>query len=103
MEALVIDLRNNPGGNLSTVVDMCDMILPKGTIVYTQTKTMDEDYYYSDEEHKLEMPIAVLINGNSASASEIFAGAIQDYEWGTIVGTTSFGKGIVQKLYQLRG
>ena len=101
MRGLVIDLRNNPGGNLSTVVEMCDLILPKGIIVYTKTINDKEEYFYSDEDQKLEIPIAVLINGNSASASEIFAGAIQDYEWGTIVGTTSFGKGIVQKLYQM--
>lgn len=101
MEGLVIDLRNNPGGNLSTVIEMLDLILPQGKIVYTQTKTLERDYYYSDEAHQLDIPMAVLINGNSASASEIFAGAIQDYEWGTIVGTTSFGKGIVQKLFQL--
>ena len=101
MEGLVIDLRDNPGGNLSTVCEMLDLILPKGTIVYTQTKELESDYYYSDEAHQLNIPMAVLINGNSASASEIFAGAIQDYEWGTIVGTTSFGKGIVQKLFNL--
>lgn len=101
MEGLVIDLRNNPGGNLNTVVEMLDYILPKGTIVYTQTKDLKQDYFYSDGATQLDMPIAVLINGNSASASEIFAGAIQDYNWGTIVGTTSFGKGIVQKLFQL--
>lgn len=101
MEGLVIDLRDNPGGNLSTVCEMLDLILPKGTIVYTQTKELESDYYYSDEAHQLNIPMAVLINGNSASASEIFAGAIQDYEWGTIVGTTSFGKGIVQKLFDL--
>ena len=101
MKSLVIDLRDNPGGNLSTVVEMLDLILPKGKIVYTQTKNLERDYFYSDEERQLDIPIAVLINGNSASASEIFAGAIQDYGWGTIVGTTSFGKGIVQKLFQL--
>ena len=101
MEGLVIDLRDNPGGNLSTVCDMVDLILPAGRIVYTQTKTGERDFYYSDDAHQLDIPMAVLINGNSASASEIFAGAIQDYEWGTIVGTTSFGKGIVQQLYQL--
>jgi len=101
MTGLVIDLRDNPGGNLSTVCDMADLILPAGRIVYTQTKDGAREFYYSDDTRKLEMPLAVLINGNSASASEIFAGAIQDYEWGTIVGTTSFGKGIVQQLFQL--
>jgi len=103
MKGLVIDLRDNPGGNLSTVCEMADLILPVGRIVYTQEKNGERDYYHSDDLHKLEIPLAVLINENSASASEIFAGAIQDYEWGTIVGTTSFGKGIVQRLYQLDG
>lgn len=103
MKGLVIDLRNNPGGNLSTVCEMVDLILPAGRIVYTQEKNGERDYYHSDDIHKFELPLAVLINGNSASASEIFAGAIQDYEWGTIVGTTSFGKGIVQRLYELDG
>ncbi len=101
MTGLVIDLRDNPGGNLSTVCEMADLILPAGRIVYTQTKDGERDFYYSDDARKLEVPLAVLINGNSASASEIFAGAIQDYEWGTIVGTTSFGKGIVQQLFSL--
>ena len=101
MKSLVIDLRNNPGGNLSTVCEMLDLILPKGTIVYTEDKYGNRDTYSSDEEHKLEIPMAVLINGNSASASEIFAGAIQDYGVGTLVGTTSYGKGIVQNLYQI--
>ena len=101
MQGLVIDLRNNPGGNLSTVCDMVDLLLPAGRIVYTQTKDGARDFFYSDDAKQLDIPMAVLINGNSASASEIFAGAIQDYEWGTIVGTTSFGKGIVQQLYQL--
>lgn len=101
MEGLIIDLRDNPGGNLSTVCDMADLILPAGRIVYTQEKDGHREFFYSDDKHKLELPLVVLINGNSASASEIFAGAIQDYEWGTIVGTTSFGKGIVQRLYDL--
>lgn len=101
MKSLVIDLRNNPGGNLSTVCEMLDLILPEGTIVYTEDKYGNRDTYSSDEEHKLEIPMAVLINGNSASASEIFAGAIQDYGVGTLVGTTSYGKGIVQNLYQI--
>lgn len=101
MEGLVIDLRNNPGGNLSTVCDMADLILPSGRIVYTEEKNGNRDYYHSDDDHKLDLPLAVLINGNSASASEIFAGAIQDHGCGTIVGTTSFGKGIVQRLYTL--
>lgn len=101
MEGLVIDLRNNPGGNLSTVCEMLDLILPEGTIVSIKDKNGEGETYTSDNEHKLEIPLAVLINGNSASASEIFAGAVQDYGIGTLVGTTTYGKGIVQNLYQL--
>ncbi len=101
MEGLIVDLRNNPGGNLSTVCEMLDLILPEGLIVYTEDKNGSRETITSDEEHQLDIPMAVLINGNSASASEIFAGAIQDYEVGTLVGTTTFGKGIVQNLYQL--
>lgn len=101
MESLVIDLRDNPGGNLSTVCEMLDMILPEGTIVYTEDKGGNRETYESDEENQLNVPLAVLINGNSASASEIFAGAVQDYGVGTLVGTTSYGKGIVQNLYQM--
>lgn len=101
MEALVIDLRNNPGGNLSTVCEMLDLILPEGTIVSTKDKNGKGDVMTSDDEHQLHVPLAVLINGNSASASEIFAGAVQDYGIGTLVGTTTYGKGIVQELYQM--
>lgn len=101
MEALVIDLRNNPGGNLSTVCDMLDLILPEGTIVSTKDKNGNGSVLTSDEERQLNIPLAVLINGNSASASEIFAGAVQDYGIGTLVGTTTYGKGIVQELYQM--
>lgn len=101
MEALVIDLRDNPGGNLSTVCEMADIILSEGLVVYTEDKYGNREVYESDKEHQLNIPLAVLVNGNSASASEIFAGAIQDYGVGTIVGTTTYGKGIVQNLYQL--
>ncbi|MBQ8559565.1 MAG: S41 family peptidase [Tyzzerella sp.] len=101
METLVIDLRNNPGGNLSTVCDMLDLILPEGTIVSTKDKNGNGSVITSDEEHQLNIPLAVLINGNSASASEIFAGAVQDFGIGILVGTTTYGKGIVQELYQM--
>lgn len=101
MTGLVIDLRNNPGGNLDTVCDILDLILPEGTILSTKDKDGKGDTYTSDEEHKLEIPMSVLTNENSASASEIFAGAIQDYGVGTIVGTTTFGKGIVQQIFPL--
>lgn len=101
MQAMVVDLRANPGGNLSTVCDILDMILPEGTIVYTKDKNGKKETYTSDEEQQLDIPMAVLIDGNSASASEIFAGAVKDFEWGTLIGTTTYGKGIVQQLFPL--
>lgn len=101
MTGLIVDLRNNPGGNLSTVCEMTDLILPKGIIVYTEDKNGKKQMEMSDEEHQLDLPLVVLVNGNSASASEIFAGAVQDYGAGKIVGTTTYGKGIVQQIYSL--
>lgn len=101
MEALVIDIRDNPGGLLNVVVDMLDEILPEGVIVSVKDKNGKTEEYRSDAETKLEVPLAVLVNGNSASASEIFAGAVKDYGVGTIVGTTTFGKGIVQTIFSL--
>jgi carboxyl-terminal processing protease len=101
MEKLVVDLRNNPGGMLSTVVHMLQQILPKGMIVYTEDKYGQREEYTSDGKNQLNKPLVVLVNGNSASASEIFAGAVKDYGIGTIVGTTTFGKGIVQTLIDL--
>ena len=101
MEKLIIDVRNNPGGVLQVVCDMLDQLLPEGMIVYTEDKNGNRKEYTSDEEHQFTKPLAVLANENSASASEIFAGAIQDYGIGTIVGTTTFGKGIVQRTFYL--
>lgn len=101
MEQLIVDLRDNPGGNLDVVTDILDEILPEGLIVYTEDKYGNRSEITSDAEHCLEIPMAVLVNGNSASASEIFAGAIRDYDWGILVGTTTFGKGIVQRLFDL--
>lgn len=101
MKGLVIDIRSNPGGLLSTVVDILDYILPKGLIVYTQDKDGNKREYKGNDDNELNVPMAVLVNGNSASASEIFAGAVQDYEKGTIIGTQTFGKGIVQTIKPL--
>ena len=101
MEKLIIDVRNNPGGVLQVVCDMLDQLLSEGLIVYTEDKNGNRKEYTSDEEHQFTKPLAVLANENSASASEIFAGAIQDYGIGTIVGTTTFGKGIVQRTFYL--
>ena len=102
MEGLVVDLRNNPGGRLETVCDMLDRMLPEGLIVYQEDKTgKRSDEVRSTAKEQFKKPLAVIVNGNSASASEVFAGAIQDYGIGTIVGTTSFGKGIVQSIIPL--
>lgn len=102
MQGLVVDLRSNPGGNLDTVVDMLDLMLPEGTVVSMEDKSGKETVYSSDEEHQFTKPLAVLMNGYSASASEIYAGAIQDYEAGEIVGTKSYGKGVVQSIFDLK-
>lgn len=101
MEKLIVDVRNNPGGMLTSVCEILDQILPEGLMVYTEDKQGNRSEYTSDEEHQFTKPMAVLVNGDSASASEIFAGAIQDYGLGTIVGTTTYGKGIVQTTYSL--
>jgi C-terminal peptidase (prc) len=102
MKGLVVDLRGNPGGNLNTVCDILDLMLPKGLIVYTQDKNGEKREMTSDEENKFTRPMVVLVNGNSASASEIYAGAIQDYGLGKIVGTQTYGKGVVQQIFDLK-
>ncbi len=99
--ALIIDLRNNGGGLVSTACSILDRLLPEGLIVYTEDKYGNREEMTSDAENYFDKPLAVLVNGNSASASEIFAGAIKDYGTGTLVGTQTFGKGIVQKIYPL--
>lgn len=101
MEKMIVDLRDNPGGMLDSVTEILDAILPEGLIVYTEDKYGNRQEIKSDAEHYLDLPMAVLINGNSASSSEIFAGAIRDYEYGTLIGTVSFGKGIVQSVRPL--
>ena len=100
-KGLILDLRSNPGGSLPVVVDIARSILPKGLIVYTEDKYGERDEYTCDGKNELDMPLVVLINGNSASASEILAGAIKDYDKGTLIGTTTFGKGIVQRILPL--
>ncbi|MCQ2543242.1 MAG: S41 family peptidase [Lachnospiraceae bacterium] len=100
-EGLIIDLRGNPGGNLNAVVDMCNNILPEGVIVYTEDKNGKRVDYTSDGKNELQIPLVLLVDGGSASASEIMAGAIKDYKKGTLIGTTTFGKGIVQSVLPL--
>lgn len=100
MTSLIVDVRDNPGGMVSSVTEILDEILPKGLLVYTQDKSGKKTEYKSDS-NELGMPLAVLVNENSASSSEIFAGAIKDYKYGTLIGTKTFGKGIVQVLLPL--
>lgn len=100
-KGLILDLRSNPGGSLPVVVDIARSLLPKGLIVYTEDKNGERDEYTCDGRNELQIPMVVLINGNSASASEILAGAIKDYDKGTLIGTTTFGKGIVQRVLPL--
>lgn len=121
MEKLIIDLRGNPGGVLDAAVDMMAYVLPEGMLIYTEDKNGQGDQYFSKDgkiqstsdvgtpsrnypkpdDHEVNVPMAVLVNGNSASASEVFAGAMKDYEKAIIVGTTTFGKGIVQQVIPL--
>lgn len=101
MEGLILDLRANPGGNLSAVVEIARQLLPEGLIVYTEDREGNRTEYSCDGKHVFDKPLVVLINGYSASASEILAGAIKDYGIGELIGTTTFGKGIVQKVMSL--
>lgn len=95
VRGMVIDLRDNPGGLLTSVVEIADTLLPKGKVIYTEDRAGNVSAYYSSDDC-WDIPLVVLINGNSASASEILAAAIQDYDRGQVIGTTSYGKGIVQ-------
>ena len=101
LTSLVVDLRYNGGGLVDSVVQILDDILPEGLIVYTEDKNGHREEYRSSGDTHFDYPMAVLINQDSASASEIFAGAIKDYNYGTLIGTTTFGKGIVQSLFPL--
>ncbi|MBD5478383.1 MAG: S41 family peptidase [Lachnospiraceae bacterium] len=101
MKGLILDLRGNPGGNLLSVVSIAKMLLPEGLIVYTEDRDGHRVEYKCDGTKELEVPMVVLVDGNSASASEILAGAIKDYGIGTLLGTTTFGKGIVQRPVEL--
>ena len=102
MQGLIIDLRSNPGGSLAAVCDIAEQLLPKGLIVYTVDKYGNKDEYKCDGQNQIDVPVVVLVNQYSASASEILAGAIKDYELGSLVGTTTFGKGIVQRVIDFK-
>ncbi len=101
MKGLILDLRANPGGNLSAVVEIAQQLLPKGLIVYTEDRDGNRTEYSCDGMKCFDRPLVVLVNGYSASASEILAGAIKDYGIGKLIGTTTFGKGIVQRVISL--
>lgn len=100
-KGLILDLRDNPGGDLESAVRIADKFIPKGPIVYVEYRTGSDEYYEADDK-RIELPLVVLINENSASASEIVAGAIKDTGSGTLVGTKTFGKGVVQSIYTLQ-
>ena len=102
MEGLIIDLRGNPGGNLDTTVDMLKEILPEGVIVSTRDRKGNEEEYTNEEDNTFDKPLVLLVDEYSASASEIFSGAVKDYGIGTLVGTQTFGKGIVQNVLDLQ-
>lgn len=98
---LIIDLRDNGGGLLDTAVNMLDRMLPKGLLVYTKDKRGEGEKYYSTDEEYFDKPVVILVNENTASASEVFSGAMQDYEKAVLLGDTTFGKGIVQSVITL--
>lgn len=101
LKGLIVDIRDNPGGMLNVVVNIADEIISKGLIVYTDDVNGNRKEYKGSSDSELNVPMAVIVNGNSASASEIFAGAMQDYGKAKIVGTQTYGKGIVQTIQPL--
>ena len=101
MKALIFDLRDNGGGNVDTSIEIADYILPEGLVMYMEDKSGNREEFNSDASHHWDRPIVVLANGNSASASEILIGALKDYDRCTLVGTQTFGKGIVQQILPL--
>ena len=100
-KGLIIDLRNNGGGLYDTAVAMLERMLPKGLLVYQEDKNGNKQEDFAKKDDQFNKPLVILVNENTASASEIFAGAIQDYGKGKIVGTKTFGKGIVQSVIPL--
>lgn len=101
MEKLILDLRDNPGGLLTSVVSIADLFLPETNIFYSEDKQGNQTNYDSSAEQLCTEEMVVLVNGNSASASEVLAGSLKDNDRAALVGTQTFGKGIVQTFYQL--
>ena len=100
MEGLILDLRANPGGLLTSVIDVAGLLLPEGNLL-TIKSNYTSDRTYPIKDSGFDLPLVVLINEYSASASEVLSGAIQDYGVGTLVGVTSYGKGVVQDVIDL--
>ncbi len=101
VKGIILDLRGNPGGELEAAVRVADFFIPEGPIVYIEYRSEKEEIYKADNKF-LKLPLVVLVDGNSASASEIVAGAVKDTKAGTLVGARTFGKGVVQSLYELQ-
>ncbi|MBQ9155656.1 MAG: S41 family peptidase [Eubacterium sp.] len=102
MKGLVLDLRDNGGGLLDSCINMVSRIIPEGDlIVYTEDKNGHRDEFKSNDAKTLDLPIVILVNGNTASASEIMTGCLKDYKKATVLGSTTFGKGIVQNVMPL--
>lgn len=99
-KGLILDLRDNPGGLLNTVVQITDLLVPEGIITYIEDKNGEKTYQYSDANY-YDKPLVILVNGNSASASEVLSGAVKDLGIAKLVGETTYGKGVVQNIYQL--
>lgn len=97
VRGVIVDLRSNPGGLLTDVLEIADMVLPEGLVTYVEDRQGNRTEYFTDSEY-WDVPMVVMVNGMSASASELFTGAFQDDERGTVVGTRTFGKGIVQTM-----
>ena len=100
IKGLVLDLRDNPGGIMGTSAEICDLLLPEGTVVYTKDKAGHQETYSSDDSY-FDIPMVVLVNGGSASAAEITAGALQAHKRAAIIGEQTYGKGVVQGVYPL--
>ena len=103
MKGLIVDVRDDPGGLLDIVVDICDEMVPEGLVISVRDRNGAEENYYSDASQRVSLPTVVITNGNTASAAEIFTANLQDYGVATVIGTKTFGKGIVQTIIPLSG
>ena len=101
MEKIIIDLRGNGGGTLTAAIECLDRVVGEGLLVYTIDKNEEKQEYYATSEEELAIPIVLLTDGSTASAAEIFAGALMDYDMATVIGTTTYGKGVVQSVVEL--